>query len=223
MKLNIQSLLLCILFISTFTFATENDSTSSNKVNTVLSKKYLHISTTPHAADVYINNKKPDFSRNPDYVSPAFMEIQGDKNSVLLTLFKIGYTDTTINVTLSSRDTSYLIVGLQEDYDPANADIKNKILAKRKRKFVGHVLMGISVVPFLASAGAAIYSAQQIKKADNDKKRLNHSLIRDGENYDNIKENFKDHRNQAKMHKKMAYTEAIVGAGFLSLGLILSF
>lgn len=222
MKINIQSILFYLLFLCIFSFA-EETTVDTTKSKAALQKKFLHVSTTPYTADIFVNMRKPDYAKKPDYVSPDFIELQGKDKSVLISLFKKGYTDTTINVTLSPKDTSYLIVSLQPDYDPAHAESKNKILARRTRRTVGHVLAGVSVFPLLASATTAFFCNQQINEANHSKKKIENSLIRDGEGFNSMKEDFKDHRDKAKLYKKATYAGLIAGAAFLSVGIILSF
>lgn len=222
MKFYIQSILLHLLFLCVLSFAGEAV-TDTSKTEVTSQKKYLHISTTPYTADVFVNKHKPDYAKKPDYISPDFIELQEKDKSVLISLFKKGYADTTIKVTLSPKDTSYFIVSLQPDYDPAHADAKDKILAKRMRRSVGRVLIGVSFIPLLTSATTAFFCNQQLNKAKDSKEKIENSLIRDGEGYNSINESFKDHRDNAKIYKKATYAGLIAGAAFLSVGLILSF
>ena len=76
-------------------------------------KRYLHISTNPSGTDAFVNTGNPDFSKDPDYRLPDFIPVAPEDSLVRVTLFKPEFKDTTLKVTLSDKDTSYLIVALQ--------------------------------------------------------------------------------------------------------------
>ena len=37
--------------------------------------KVLHVSTIPSNADIYVDEIRPNHAKNPDYISPAIIEI----------------------------------------------------------------------------------------------------------------------------------------------------
>ena len=185
-------------------------------------QRYLHVATTP-VADIYVSRSKVDFSASPDYSSPSFVKVPQGDTTVRVTLFQVGYNDTTIKVSLSDRDTSYLIVSLRQSYDEELAETQKKTLAHRNRKSLGHKLVWASFVPFAASAVAAVATQKYIQDARDDRKAVQNSLIREGERYQKKKDDFKDHRSKAKTAKAIGGTCLGTGLVVLSAGLILSF
>lgn len=186
-------------------------------------QRYLHVATNPSSSDIYVNRSKVDFSASPDYSSPSFVKVPQGDTTLRVTLFQVGYNDTTINVSLSDRDTSYLIVSLRQSYDEELAETQKKTLAHRNRKSLGHKLVWASLVPFAASAVAAAATQKYIQDARDDRKAIQNSLIREGNRYQEKKDDFKDHRNKAKTAKAIGGTCLGTGLVVLSAGLILSF
>lgn len=185
--------------------------------------KYLHISTNPSYADAYVSTMQAKAASNPDVELPGFIEVPAGEHSVLVTIFKPGYKDTAITVTLSQADTSYLIVSLTPSYDDAHLRFQQKALAHRARRNVGHRLVAISAVPLVASGIAAIVSNYEIGQAKDKKDIIEKSLIREGDKYEATQESFKDHNSNAKTSRNIAIGTLVAGGIILGFGLILSF
>ena len=66
MRRLIQAFCLVFLFYG-FTLAGTDSTVSAVADSAVASTKYLHISTNPSHADVYVNNIKPKHYKEPDY------------------------------------------------------------------------------------------------------------------------------------------------------------
>lgn len=196
---------------------------SDAKVQKPVAERYLHVATNPTAVDVYINRPRADFSTEPDYVSPDFVKVPQGDSTVRITLFQVGYSDTTIKASLSEKDTSYLIVSLQQSYDDEIANSQKKLLAHRKRKSLGHKLIWASLVPFTASAISAIVTQKYIQDARDDRKDIENSRIRNSDSYQDKKDSFADNRSKAKTAKAIGGTTLGLGIVVLSAGLILSF
>ena len=118
--------------------------------------RYLHISTNPSYADAYVNSTRKNFAANPDVSLPGYIEVPAGEGNVLVTIFKPGYRDTTINVTVSDKDTSYLIVSLSPSYDDVYLERQQKALSHRTRRNIGFRLAIASGVPLIASGIAAL-------------------------------------------------------------------
>ena len=185
--------------------------------------RYLHISTNPSYAEAYINSVHKDFHTNPDYKLPGFIEVPAEEHSVLLTIFKPGFKDTTINVTLSDADTSYLIVSLTPSYDDAYLNYQQKSLAHRARRNVGHKLMIASALPLAVSGIAALVTLNEIDQAQKEKDLTEKSTIRDGDGYNKHLDRYSSYRDKANSAKTVTLTTLIVGASLLTFGVILSF
>ena len=50
-------------------------------------ERYLHISTNPSGADLYVGDVHPNFSKKPDYRIPAFITVSLDNNQILFYIF----------------------------------------------------------------------------------------------------------------------------------------
>jgi hypothetical protein len=186
-------------------------------------ERYLHVSTNPSGADLYVGDVHPNFSKNPDYRIPAFVPVPLDKDQVLITLFRPDFRDTSINVTLSQKDTSFLIVGLAPAFDETFLQEQQADLNHRSRRNLGHRLMIASIVPLAASAIAAGVTAYEINKANDCKRNIENTVITSGDNYQQDKKDFKEYRDNAKAAKKTALVSLVAGGVILSVGLFLSF
>ena len=121
MRRLIQAFCLVFLFYG-FTLAGTDSTVSAVADSAVASTKYLHISTNPSHVDVYVNNIKPKHYKEPDYKMPGFIPVPAGESSIMVSIFRPEYADTTINVTLSQKDTSFLIVALRPNYDDKKTD-----------------------------------------------------------------------------------------------------
>ena len=185
--------------------------------------RYLHVSTNPSGADAYVSSKFPDFSKAPDYRLPAFIPVAPNDSVVRITLFKPEFKDTTLKVTLSDRDTSYLIVALQPAFSETLLKEQQDQLNRRSRKSLGTRLIKTAVVPLLASGIAAGVTAYEIHKAEDCKKVLDNSVFTNGKNYKQNQKDFKEYRDNAKTAKKESITSLVAGGVILSIGVFLSF
>lgn len=195
-------------------------------VNIAFAQKVLHVSTIPSKADIYVQEMRPDHTDDPDYTSPAFIPLSDEQvteGEILVSLFHPEFTDTTIRVKLSDRDTSYLIVSQQPALDEDFLSEQRSELSKRQRKKFGKGLMFTSVLPFAVSAVAGIVTQYEISKAEDSKKTLKNSAIAETKHYRQTERDFKDYRDKAKTSRSVMYTGLIAGASFLTLGFILTF
>lgn len=188
-------------------------------------QKLLHVSTIPSNADIYIGTSRPDLADKPDYVSSAFVSVSEEQalmGEVLLHLFRPEFTDTTIRVTLSPKDTSYLIVSLHPTYDDNLIKEQNDIVAKRGRRSFGYKMMIGSAIPLFVSGIAGAVTYYQISRAEDAKKTLEKTRIH-SQSYENAKQDFRDSRDKAKTARKTTIAGLATGATLLTLGFILSF
>ncbi|MCF0225015.1 MAG: hypothetical protein HUK20_12160 [Fibrobacter sp.] len=186
------------------------------------SVKYLHVSTIPGNADIYVGSTAPDYGNAPHYTSPSFIPVEEDH--VLLALFKPEFVDTLLDVNIPShKDTSYIIVSLKQSYDNAFIDKQNSFIAKRARRKAGSLLKWTSIAPFVASALSASVTMYHIGKANDAKKILDNSKIANGKNFNQAKEDFSDYRSYAKTGKNISIGTLAGGVLLLTTGFILSF
>ena len=185
--------------------------------------KYLHISTNPSYADAYVDKARAPIASNPDVALPGYIRVPEGESSVLVTIFKPGYKDTTISVKVSQADTSYLIVALTPSYDDEQLQYQQRSLMRRARRNFGHKLIFASAAPLIASGISAIVAHSEIKQANERKESIEKSLIRQGEEYEHNVEKFNDHRDRAYTSKNVSIGTAIGGAILLGFGIVLSF
>ena len=185
--------------------------------------KYLHISTNPSYAEAYVGSTRARIASNPDVKLPGFIEVPAGDHSILVTIFKPGYKDTSIAVTLSQADTSYLIVSLTPSFDDGLLQYQQKALAHRARRNIGHKLIAISAAPLIASGIAAIVTNNEIDNAQEKKNLVEKSLIREGKEYEANQESFEDHSKSAKTSRNIAIGTLVAGGILLGFGLVLSF
>lgn len=185
--------------------------------------KYLHISTNPSYADAYVNETRAPIASNPDVKLPGYIRVPEGESSVLVTIFKPGFSDTTISINVSQADTSYLIVALTPSFDDELLQDQQKSLMRRARRNIGHKVLFASAVPLIASGIAAIVAHSEIKQANEKKEAIEKSLIREGDDYMNNIDKFNEHRDRANTSKNVAIGTAIGGAIILGFGIVLSF
>ena len=174
MRRLIQAFCLVFLFYG-FTLAGTDSTVSAVADSAVASTKYLHISTNPSHADVYVNNIKPKHYKEPDYKMPGFIPVPAGESSIMVSIFRPEYADTTINVTLSQKDTSFLIVALRPNYDDKKTDEQYSDIARRGRRKIGHRLLIASIVPFTVSGIAAAIAFQNDASPDENMEKMNES------------------------------------------------
>ena len=187
--------------------------------NIAFAQKVLHVSTIPSKADIYVQDTRPDHTQ-------AFIPLNDDQvleGEILVSLFHPEFTDTTIRVKLSDRDTSYLIVSQRSALDEDILSEQRSELSKRQRKKFGKGLMFSSVIPFAVSAIAGIVSQYEISKANDCKSSLQNSAIAETRHFRQNEQDFKDYRDKARTSRSVMYTGLAVGASLLTLGFILTF
>lgn len=217
------SVILYLLVFATVSFAQDSTATKDSTGAREQQPKYLHISTNPSYADVYINNTKPKHSSTPDYELPGFIEVPAGQPDVVITIFRPEYADTSINVHLSAKDTSFLIVSLRPHYDDKISNKQYSEVSHRHRKQIGHKLLWGSIVPFMASGISALVSKYNIERANDTKKQLKNTLIHNENQYQQSIDKFNDYRDNAKQAKNIATFGTVLGGIVFTTGLILSF
>ena len=187
-----------------------------------VSTRYLQISTNPSTVDLYAGDTPPDFSKNPAYTSPAFIPVPDGAESITVSFFHPDYADTTINITLSSSDTSFIIVALRQTYDDELINSHQDMLKHRSRRNLGQTLQWFSIAPFVISGISAIVTLYDISKANDHKKAMENTRFMN-EKYDAHMQEFKDYRKRAKTSKNVSKVFFGTGLLFLAAGFALSF
>lgn len=194
--------------------------------DTATTQRFLHLSTIPSKADIYINNLHPNFATSPEYTSPEFIPINESDlsdGSILISLFKQDFADTTIKVNLSAKDTSYLIVSLRTSYDEDYIEMQKDLVAKRSRKNLGTRLLFSSILPFSISAISGIVSVYQIGQANDAKDIVNKTTISGGKKFNQAQRDFKEHRDKAESAQKITAVGLVAGGVLAAVGLVFQF
>ena len=208
----------CTSFVFVMIFVLCTNLFAQQKSNT----RYLQISTNPSTVDLYTGDAPPDFSKNPAYTSPAFIPVPDGAESITVSFFHPDYADTTINITLSSSDTSFIIVALRQTYDDEILNDHQDMLKHRSRRNLGQTLQWFSIAPFVISGISAIVTLYDISKANEHKKAIENTRFMN-EKYDVHMQEFKDYRKSAKTSKNVSKVFFGTGLLFLAAGFALSF
>ena len=185
--------------------------------------KVLHVSTIPNNADIYVDEVSPDHSKEPAYVSPAFISTDDSLASdILISLFNPGFMDTTIRVRLSAKDTSFIIVSQQPILDEEFLRAQESDISKRNRRVFGKDLMKYSLIPFALSLVSGAITYYEISKADDSKKTIKNSSI-ESDRYQDARDEFRSYQRKARTAKGFTYASFITGVSLLSIGFIFSF
>lgn len=186
------------------------------KVNLSLSKKktVLKISSNPSEAEVYIDGK-PGFKNSPDKITPAiFEDIKPGKYAI--TLFKVGYKDTSLFFDLQPNQSSEIIINMEKNADE-NILEQKKLVKKRKQRKIG---ISMDVGGGIALAGGTLFYILGAKD-DNDaldaKKYLEESVIKSGPEFDEQLKINQEKSDSAAWKKAVGFS--LWGAGAVSLGL----
>ena len=186
-------------------------------------QKVLHVSTIPNHADIYVGEVQPNHAKNPAFVSPAFITVdESESSDILISLFNPGFTDTTLRVKLSDKDTSFIIISQQPIIIDGLLDDQQAELSKRSRKNFGKSLIKYSIIPFVVGLAAGSIAYYEIDKAMQDRRILKKSSIKN-DDYNEVADRFEDRRHTAKTAKNITYGAFLSGAALLSIGFILSF
>lgn len=183
-------------------------------------KTTVKILSVPSDAEVYID-KKPGKGTKPDQLTPAIFE-NITKDTVMCTIFKVGYKDTTVRMPLLVNQENAISISLNE----ASVDLiktQKKMVSARKKRTIG-AYFSVSSLAIAAVGGAVYYlSTKDYQTALDDENRLNSSSLHQGSEFDALKKENEDKSNAWKSEDVIAKTLWGVGGAGLVLGLVLYF
>jgi hypothetical protein len=141
----------------------------------------LSISSSPFKAEIYLN-KSPGKKTNPDARTPAlFKNLKGSQ--VSLTLFKKGYSDTTLLVDLTPAATKTIDISMVPLHVLA-LPAQEKFLRERLYVQVGKYCL-ISTPAFIAAGTGLLYYADKSKKrVDDARSYLDKTILLSGPEFD---------------------------------------
>ncbi|MBP5247308.1 MAG: hypothetical protein J6Z31_05550 [Fibrobacter sp.] len=178
-----------------------NDSTGISKT--------LRISTWPADAEIYVGERPKSFIEESEMKSPDSLKLSMEDSVVRITLFKPGYTDTTIDIHLKAPTKNFVWIELVEETDLDRLEWQEAILGKREGKKIGKIFFGTGFIPLALSGIFAGIAEYKFQNAEDTKEKIEKSLIREGDHYQKLQDDFKDSRQSGKNFRR---------ASFISLG-----
>lgn len=185
-------------------------------------ERLLHVSAWPPNSEVYVGEEQPDYSNEPDYVTPASVKVPRADSSVRITLFKQNFNDTTIEVKLPKLDEAHLMVIMNEETDPEIVARQERALARRTHKKIGAAMMLASIVPFGVAAVTAVKNELANSDAEDLKKELSKHKI-ESEETSRLKEKLGDRRKAARTYRNATFGCLGAGAAILGVGFYIWF
>ncbi|MCK9181967.1 MAG: hypothetical protein M0P13_03685 [Fibrobacteraceae bacterium] len=179
------------------------------------STRTLHISTWPSKAEIYSGTRPDDFKTKADKESPDTLIIAPNDSIIRITLFKYGYSDTTMDIHLRAPKDNYIWIVLKEEPDMAKFDIQQEVFNTRNRQAKGKILFFGSFIPLALSGTLAGLAQLEFNKAERDKDKIESSTIQSGQKFENFEDRFQKERDNGRDLKKGAAIS--LGIGFIML------
>lgn len=179
------------------------------------STRTLRISSWPLGAELYLGERPASFVRKSSIKSPHNVPLGSSDSIVRVTLFKPGYSDTTLDIRVSASPQSFAWVELEEA-DLDKIEIQEQILDRRKDRQIGKILFASSLLPLSLSGTFAAISSHRFRDADRTRKKIESSVIREGEEYRTFEKKFSEAKKSGKDYR----TAAAVSLGFSALFLV---
>lgn len=186
------------------------------------SARTLRISSWPIGAEVYPGERPESFVRNPDAATPHEITLGKSDSIVRVILFKPGYADTTLDIHVAFPR-NFVWIELSEVSDLEKIEWQEKILAERKSRRTGRILFASSLIPLSIAGTFAVLSEVDFRNAANSKKKIEGSVIREGEKFQNFEKDFSDSRRRGKNYRTAAAISLGIGSLLLASAIILHF
>ncbi len=179
------------------------------------SARTLRISSWPSGAELYLGDRPGSFVKKAPLGSPCEIRLGRSDTLVRATLFKPGYSDTTLDIRIADFPRSFAWIELQEA-DLDRIELQEQILDRRKNRQVGKVLFASSLVPLALAGTFAALSEAHFHDAEKARKKIENSVIREGDAYRSFERKFSDAKESGKNYR----TAAAVSLGFSALFLV---
>jgi hypothetical protein len=190
-------------------------------INTVpLPRCTLSITSSPLRAEIYLD-KRPEKKISPDGYSPKiFKNINKPKMSV--TLFKKGYSDTTLLLDLSSATFTNIDISMVPLHVQALQN-QERFIKARLRTRLGKSFF-ISSPAFIVGGAVLLYFADQNSKSvEEARSDLNNSIIQTGPKFKAMQQHYLDETKQKNIKFIAGVTLLSMAAVSLGAGIILYF
>ncbi|MDR1759573.1 MAG: hypothetical protein LBR60_03495 [Fibrobacter sp.] len=188
-----KMLFICAVWVSTV-FGNDTDSTFR-----------LHLSSFPSHAEVFLGERPASFARQSTLQTPVTLEIPRDSLLFRLTLFKMEFADTTLDVKFKRREgDQYLMIMLSPETSESKLERQQKILDQRRHREWGKNLTKVSAVPLLASLVFAGFSAYHFDQAEQKAKQINRTWIRENNSFNQLTNEFHGEKKKGKDFRNYA-------------------
>lgn len=212
MRMRILLISLLIAFSSPGIFAADS-TVASPSIPVTPSAKTLRISTWPAGAEVYIGKRPSNFIEASERFSPDSLSLAAEDSVVRVTFFKPGYVDTTLDIHLQAPKKNYVWIELVEETDLDRLEWQEAILHKRENKQIGKILFYSGFGPLALAGVFAGIAEYNFQSADDTRQKIEKSVIREGEHYQKLQDDFDDSRQSGKNFR----TAALVSLGASAL------
>jgi hypothetical protein len=180
----------------------------------------LSVSSLPTSAEIYID-KKPGKRTSPDgYTPETFTNLKNKE--IILTLFKKGYSDTTLYLDLTPATTNNINITMVPPHVKA-LEAQDRFLRDRFLAKIGKYCLISSPVFLAAGAGFLYYSEKNRKKAEEARSYLDRTIIHYGAEFDAMQQQY----TYEKQKRNSRFVSGIVLSGLaaidLGLGIVLYF
>jgi hypothetical protein len=184
-------------------------------------KTTLSISSFPAEAEIYLNTK-PGKRIRPDAHTPAIIKnIEG--SAIQMTLFKKGYSDTTILLNLGSNVPKNVDISLAP-IRAAGIDDQNQLLHDRFNARLGKCFFITTPLLIGAGAGFLYYAEKAYDKAKKTRTFLENTLLPSTDpKVVETQQQYNDEVKKADMKRNFSIASFGVGVMTLSIGLLLYF
>jgi hypothetical protein len=180
----------------------------------------LKVATTPSEAEVYLNGSQKSKKRC-DQLTPAIFEnIAADTMQV--TLFKVGYADTTMGIRIVKNEINNLSLVLNEA--PVEViKIQKRFVRHRSQRRFSYYLTLPGAACAVAGGGLYLLSSSAFSDAAELRHRLEKSAVHSGPDYEALVKENKDKNDAAVFERNLSYWIGGAGVGLLAAGLVLYF
>jgi hypothetical protein len=184
-------------------------------------KTVLRVASNPLEAETFLDRKRA-ITASPGQLSPAiFYDIKPGNH--LVSLFKVGYADTSLNLTINEFENKDFRIDLRQITDDNQIMQQKQFVLHRKHHFAGIWLSASSLV-CLAGGGVFYYLGHQdYLAAESDKNVTDASVIKAGAQYNAKVADQEQKADSYEWKKNTAYSLLGVGAAGLALGLVFFF
>lgn len=141
----------------------------------------LIASSTPGEAEVYLG-RLPGVKVRPDGVTPGVFTLKG-ADSLDLTLFKVGYRDTTVRLGISANEENTVSIALQAAVEDAILSQKHLVRHRSLRR-AGKCLVGGGLLLGVAAGVVEVLAQRDYDDAEDAKAWLEKSSIKSGTEWD---------------------------------------